>query len=148
MISLNKIYNFTCEASFGDLSQDVVNTLFTDGRVAARFLEHQLTLWFNQLIFVDKKGYDHVNKNDSSIIYDAKNFTKHGAKFCASKYLGKGRKINIEEHQQHASKTIYIFCDIVDFPLVNVVFKEGKDLNDKYPTGMIPFSHRSIVFAE
>lgn len=140
---LDKTYKFSCKASFGTLSQESVNKLFTDGRRASGFLEKQLENWFPELSFIDGKGYDHIDSN--GIKYDAKCFTKLGAKFCASKYIGVGRKLNIQEHLEHSCKIIYIFCDIVDFPIVYVIFKKGSDLTH-YKRGFIPFKDRNLLF--
>ena len=41
-MELNKTYTYECEASFGTLSQEKVDKLFTDGRRASGFLEIQL----------------------------------------------------------------------------------------------------------
>jgi hypothetical protein len=118
--------------------------LFTDGRRASGFLELQLEEWFPELTFVDGKGYDHVDPD--GVKYDAKCFTKGGSKFCASKYLGVGRSVDIKEHLEHSSKIIYIFCDVVEFPKVRVVFKRGSDLTH-YSKGSIPFGDRNVIFA-
>ena len=87
-IELNKTYTYECDATFGTLSQEKVNKLFTDGRRASGFLEIQLEEWFPNLTFVDGKGYDHVDTD--GLKYDAKCFTRGGSKFCSSKYLGVG----------------------------------------------------------
>jgi hypothetical protein len=143
-IELDRVYIFSCSASFGTLSQSVVNQLFKDGRVASPFLERQLELWFPDLTFVDGKGYDHVDTVFQK--YDAKCFTKRGAKFCPSNMLGVGRSVNEEKLWKHAVDMVYIFCDIVDFPQVRVVYKKGSDLL-KYPKGSIPFKDRNVLFA-
>lgn len=143
-INLNQIYTFECSASFGTLSQKLVNQLFTDGRVASPFLERQLELWFPDLTFVDGKGYDHVDIHLQK--YDAKCFTKGGAKFCQSVMLGAGRSVNEEKLWEHATQMIYIFCDVVDFPHVRVIYKKGTDLLN-YPKGSIPFKDRNVLFA-
>jgi hypothetical protein len=144
MIELNRVYDFTCPALFGTLSQSLVNQLFTDGRRASGFLEKQLELWFPELTFVDGKGFDFVDPTNQK--YDAKCFTKGGAKFCPSVMLGAGRTVNEEKLWEHATHMIYIFCDIVDFPQVKVIYKKGTDLL-KYPKGSIPFGDRDVLFA-
>ncbi len=60
MIEINKKYSFECDASFGTLSQERVNELFTDGRRASGFLELQLEEWFPSLHLTSGKGYDHM----------------------------------------------------------------------------------------
>ena len=143
-IELNKTYTYKCEATFGTLSQEKVNNLFTDGRRASGFLEIQLEEWFPNLTFVDGKGYDHVDTD--GLKYDAKCFTRGGSKFCSSKYLGVGRSLNVEEHEAHAENIIYIFTDVVEFPKVQVRFVKGSDLIQTYKKGSIPFSHRNALF--
>ena len=143
-MKLNKVYNFECPASFGTLSQKRVNKLFTDGRRASGFLELQLEEWFEGLVFEDGKGYDHVDTE--GIKYDAKCFTKGGAKFCPSVMLGAGRSVDEEKLWEHANDMIYIFCDVVEFPKVRVIFKRGSDLT-QYPKGSIPFKDRDVLFA-
>jgi len=143
MIEFDRTYEFNCPASFGTLSQEKVNKLLTDGRRASGFLEIQLEEWFPELTFEDGKGYDHVDK--VGLRYDAKCFTKGGAKFCPSGMLGMGRKVNEEELWEHASDMLYIFCDIVSFPEVRVIFKRGSDLTH-YIKGAIPFGDRNVLF--
>jgi hypothetical protein len=144
MIELNKVYEFECDANFGTLSQNCVNKLFTDGRRASGFLELQLEQWFPELTFVDGKGYDHVDNNGNK--YDAKSFTKGGAKFCPSVMLGAGRSVDEEKLWKHANDMIYIFCDIIDFPVVRIIYKRGCDLI-QYSKGSIPFGDRDVLFA-
>ena len=142
-IELDKTYKFECPASFGTLSQERVNKSFTDGRRASGFLELQLEEWFPELTFVDAKGYDHVDANN--VKYDAKCFTPHGAKFPPSVMLGAGRVIDEKKLWEHANKMIYIFCDVVEFPKVRVIFKRGSDLT-QYAKGSIPFGDRNVFF--
>jgi hypothetical protein len=143
-VKLDKVYEFECPASFGTLSQEIVNKLFTDGRRASGFLELQLEEWFPDLTFEDGKGYDHVDTQGTR--YDAKCFTKGGSKFCPSVMLGAGRSVDEEKLWEHANDMIYIFCDVVEFPKVRVIFKRGSDLT-QYPKGSIPFGDRDALFA-
>ncbi len=145
MIELDKTYTFECPASFGTLSQERVDKLFTDGRRASGFLELQLEEWFEGLVFEDGKGYDHRYKYMKEL-FDAKCFTKGGAKFCPSVMLGAGRSVDEEKLWEHATDMIYIFCDVVEFPKVRVIFKRGSDLT-QYPKGSIPFGDRDALFA-
>jgi len=142
-IELDKTYRFKCLASFGTLSQERINKLFTDGRRASGPLELQLEQWFPELTFVDCKGYDHVDAN--GVKYDAKCFTSYGAKFPPSVMLGAGRVVDEEKLWEHANKMIYIFCDVVEFPEVRIVFKKGSDLT-QYAKGSIPFGDRNVLF--
>ena len=143
VMALNKTYTYKCEATFGTLSQEKVYKLFTDGRRASGFLEIQLEEWFPSLKFVDGKGYDHVDTE--GIRYDAKCFTPRGANFSPSVMLGAGRKVDEEKLWEHANEMIYIFCDVVSFPEVRVIFKRGSDLTH-YNRGAIPFGDRDVLF--
>ena len=145
MIELDNTYTFECPASFGTLSQERVDKLFTDGRRASGFLELQLEEWFEGLVFEDGKGYDHRYQYTEELL-DAKCFTKRGAKFCPSVMLGAGRSVDEEKLWEHATDMIYIFCDVVEFPKVRVIFKRGSDLT-QYPKGSIPFGDRDALFA-
>ena len=130
--------------SFGDLSGDELADMFTDGRLASHFLERQLTKWYPELTFVDKRGYDHVDEQDNK--YDQKCFTKGGLGFAPSHMGGKGRVFVQEEAHTHAMDITYICCDIVDFPRVRVKFSKGSDLIKFYPKCKIPFKDREEFF--
>ena len=147
MIEMNKVYGFECSATFGTLSHGRVNKLFTDGRRASGFLELQLEEWFPGLEFVDGQGYDHIYEFNDGQWYDAKCFTKNGAKFSPSIMQGGGRSVNKKKLWEHATNMVYIFCDVVNFPQVKVVFKYGKDLT-QYPKGDIPFKDRDLLFMD
>ena len=125
-------YNLGGTVSFGDLSENVVEDLFKDGRIASHAIERQIEIWFPDLTFVNKKGYDHIDSSGRK--YDAKNFTKaSGMNFMPSIMKGGGRSYDEEIAHGHAKEMIYIPCDIVDFPIVRVVFKKGSDLLKEYP---------------
>ena len=64
----------------------------------------------------------------------------------SSKYLGKNRKLDVEEHEAHAENMIYIFTDVVEFPKVQVRFVKGSDLLQTYKKGSIPFKDRDVLF--
>lgn len=144
-VILNHTYTFKCDATFGTLSKERVYKLFTDGRRASGFLELQLEDWFEGLEFVDGKGYDHINHLVEGQLYDAKCFTRHGAKFCPSVMLGAGRSVDKQKLWEHAMDMIYIFTDVVSFPEVRVRFVKGSDLT-QYTNGSIPFGDRDDLF--
>lgn len=142
-IEINRVYDFYCPASFGSLSQEKIDELFRDGRNSSGFLELQLEEWFPSLKFEDGRGYDH--KDDEGNLYDAKCFTRRGSKFCPSVMIGAGRQVDEDLLWKHAEKIIYIFCDVVEFPKVRVVFKRGSDMRN-YKKGSIPFGDRNVLF--
>jgi hypothetical protein len=138
-------FDFTGKIQFGDMPVEQLHTLFQDGRVASKFLEHTIPTWFPELKFVDAHGYDHVRTHDGRR-FDLKGFTKGGACYAPSTMLGAGREINIEVLHEHAHSIDYIISDVTEFPKVRVVFKKGTDLVRDYPKGKIKKSQRSQLF--
>ena len=149
-IELNKTYHFEIpNVSFGQLNQEELIEIFSDGRVASHFLERHLTKWFPNLTHVPGcKGWDHVVELTGQK-YDAKNFTaKGGLKFMPSGMIGTGRKYDAVECRAKIKKNnlIYIMCDIVDFPKIRVKFRDGLELFDEYPKGKIAKKNRELLF--
>lgn len=144
-IKYNHTYEFEVEASFGNLPKETINEMFKDGRVASKFLENHLPIWFPDLKFVDAHGFDHVRISNERML-DAKCFTKSGLTYAPSNMLGGGRKIVNEVAHQHANEIDYIACDIIDFPSIKVRFVTGSDLVAKYPTCKIKPSQRNEFF--
>ncbi len=132
--------------SIGAMPNHVVYKLFKDGRTASRILEQYLPMWFENLTFVDKKGFDHIDQSGNK--YDLKGFTARGANFCPSSMLGAGRSFDITEFQKHATSIDYIFSDITEFPKINIVFKHGAELLTTFPTGKIKKSDQKKLFKE
>jgi|TARA_R110000824_G_scaffold392567_1_gene591051 hypothetical protein len=149
-IEYNKVYSFDISGtySFGSLPAQSLNDIFKDGRVASHLLEPQLELWFPELKHVKGcKGHDHIHRTDDRL-FDAKNFTKNGCKFMPSNMIGSGRKFDEEVFIEKVKDMSYIVCDIVEFPKIRVVFKEGVELARQYMKGAIPLSGRKVVFCE
>jgi len=138
-------FNFAGKVQFGDMPTQQLNELFQDGRVASKFLEHTIPTWFEDLTFVDAKGYDHVSKTNERK-FDLKGFTKGGASYAPSTMLGAGRKINVQELHAHAREIDYILSDVTEFPRVRVVFKRGTDLVESYPSGKINKNQKEVLF--
>jgi hypothetical protein len=149
-IVFDKVYTFdlTGTISFGDLTTLALIDIFKDGRVASHLLEPQLAIWFPEIRHIKGcKGYDHVNKLDENIKYDAKNLTQAGGcKFMPSGMIGTGRKFDKEQFLFKTKDMNYIICDIVDFPIVSVTFKRGQELAERYPNGCISLSKRQELF--
>lgn len=144
-IKYNHTYEFKVSASFDKIPNEIINKMFKDGRVASKFLENILPIWFDDLEFVDAHGYDHVRKSNNRKL-DAKCFTKSGLTYAPSNMQGSGRKIVNEVAHEHANEIDYIACDIIDFPSVKVRFVSGSDLVDKYPTCKIKPNQRDEFF--
>lgn len=144
----NTVFEFdlTGKVSFGDLPTDQLYKLFTDGRVASKFCEHHLSIWFPDLEYQDKKGFDHIHKI-SGIKFDLKGFTPRGACYAPSEMLGAGRKINLEEVHKHAREIDYAFSDISEFPKIRIIFKKGTDLIKEFPSSKIKYNERVKLFS-
>ena len=149
-IECDKVYNFdlTGTVSFGDLKEQDIYDLCKDGRLVSHLLEPQLCNWFPVLKHVRGcKGHDHVHREDGRL-FDAKNFTpKGGCRFAPSSMYGKGRKFDESLFLEKSRNMTYIICDIVEFPKVRVLFKEGAKLAKKYPKGKISKSKRNVLFS-
>lgn len=145
-IKYNTVYTFDLRGKvmFGDLPEPALNKMYQDGRVASHLLEQQLPLWFTQLTFVDRTGYDYVDGTDHK--WDLKGFTKRGANFAPSCMIGAGRKVVEAKLAEHVSEVDYIFSDITQFPTVRIVFKVGKDLIKIYPKGKISYTKMKSLF--
>lgn len=150
-IELNHVYSFNLEQpSFPGLSSQEVNEICRDGRAISKFLEIVLCTdnYFPTLTYVDTKGYDYTSTQVGlRSKLDLKCFTSNGAKFMPSCMIGQGRTMEAARFHTHARDMTYIFCDITEFPEINVVFKDGEELIEKYPQGMIKKSHRNILFS-
>ena len=148
-IEYDKVYKHSLEGTvkFGSLNEETVYEACRDGRVVSHLLERQIELWFPELIHVAGcESHDFVHKKDGRL-FDAKNFTPAtGCKFMPSKMIGTGRKFNEQEFVDKTSNMTYIICDIVDFPKVRLIFKEGKELAQRYPKGNISKTRRGELF--
>jgi hypothetical protein len=146
-IELDKTYHFTMENyTFGELPIETLTEIFRDGRPGSYFLEAYLPIWFPELTHV-KGCKDHDHHDASGQLYDAKNFTKNGLNFKPSKMLGTGRVFNYQGMVEKASKLVYIACDIVEFPKIRVIFKDGRALVREFPNGKVPKSQREVLFS-
>jgi len=153
-IELNHVYSFDLPPpTWPGLSTDEAITVFKNGSACAKPLERMLCSdsFFPNLIYEDKTGYDYTTQGvlDSGVKgkLDLKNFTTYGLRFMPSVMIGKGRKLDPGKFHEHAKDLTYIFCDITDFPRINVIFKDGGELIRKYPKGQIVFSHRNDLFS-
>ena len=149
-IELNKVYEFEVpNTKFGDLTQEELNSLFRDGRVASHFLEIQITKWFTELQRKEvKRGRaktDHIDNHNN--LYEMKNFTKYGCKVMPSYQYGGSREFNFIEYEQLAKETTYIICNIQKFPKIKVLFKNGNDMVKLFPKGLIDVKQEDILYA-
>tara|TARA_B100000287_G_scaffold390175_1_gene400809 strand:- start:127 stop:576 length:450 start_codon:yes stop_codon:yes gene_type:complete len=144
---LNKIFKVTLKnISFDNIPTHKLIKLFKDGRHASHILELWIETNFEGIKKIDVKNHDFVNGKDDYM--EAKNFTKHGAKFMPSRMLGVGRKYIKEEADKVIKSNIYIITDINDMPTIRVKFVKGANLLKKYPKAIIPFKLRDEFFNE
>jgi|10_taG_2_1085330.scaffolds.fasta_scaffold106374_3 hypothetical protein len=133
------VFDFTGTISFGDLPTSFLYEMFRDGRFCCQPLSRYLDQVFDELTFVDKKGYDFTwNKRK----VEKKQITNNGLKFCPSSMVGVGRKVNYKEVVSHIidNDLLYIIADITEFPKVRVVFVEGTYLLDNCTSKNCSFS--------
>lgn len=152
-IELNRVYSFNLPSfTWPGLSIDTTNTVCKNGAASSKYIEHMLCSdsFFPKLIYKDKPGYDYIQDSYPGLKtkLDLKNFTNGGSKFMPSSMIGTGRTVDKEEFHSHAKELTYIFCDIIDFPKIKVIFKDGEDLICKYPNGHIYKTRRNELFSD
>lgn len=140
-IRLNHLYEFDLSGtiSFGDLDESFLYDMFKDGRVCCEPLSRYLEKAFDDLIFVDKKGYDYLWKGRK---LEKKQVTNSGLRFCPSAMIGTGRKVDFSKVVDHImnNELLYVIADITTFPKIRVIFVEGTYLLDNCLTKNCLFS--------
>lgn len=149
-IQYDKTYTFSLASNmaFGDLSEEEIVEVLSDGRPMSHLIEVQLTKWFPQLTHIRGcKDHDHVMEKDGQVIkLDAKNFTKRGCKFMPSSMIATGRTFDKGLFNESVKHKDYIICDITRLPKVHVQFKKGTELAASFPKGKITKSQRGLLF--
>jgi hypothetical protein len=146
LIKLNETYKFKIDnLAFGELSKNEIIVIFKDGRNSSSLLSKHIEKWFPSLTCMsqDNKGYDFIDSN--GIEYECKSFTENGATICQSSMHGGHREFDEIQHHINLSKYIYMIVDIVNFPEIKIIFKNGIELSH-YKNGKIPFKDRDIIF--
>lgn len=145
-IQLNHLYefDFTGTISFGGLDASFLYDMFKDGRFCCEPLSRHLEQQFNDLIFVDKKGYDFTWRERK---VEKKQITNSGLRFCPSVMIGAGRKVDYKQVVDHIieSNLLYVLADITEFPKVRVVFVEGVELLDRCSSKNCHFSKTNAL---
>lgn len=131
---------------FGDLSPEVINTIFKDGRPFSHFIERWLEKHYPLTHITGDKSFDFRDRNFPDTLYDAKTFTKHGCSFTPSNMKGYGRKFDLDVFTKKTKKLIFIIVSNKNFPEIKVKFMRGTDLLKKYPKGKIPSKDRVKFF--
>lgn len=137
-------FDFTGTISFGNLEPEFLYDMFKDGRFCCEPLSRHLEQTFDDLVFVDKKGYD-FTWNSRKI--EKKQITNGGLKFCPSSMIGAGRKVNYDEVVSHIldNNLLYVLADITEFPKVRVAFVEGLQLLDHNTSKNCSFSKTNAL---
>ena len=142
-----KIYtfDFTDQISFANIPREVLYKLFTDGRFASEPLSHFFDLTFDDLTYVDEKGYDFVHPQFPFI--EQKQITKGGLKFCPSNMIGQGRSVQSDVVSEHIKNLDlhYLIPNIIDFPLIRVILLPGLELLEKCSTASCSFSKNDAI---
>ncbi len=145
-IEYKKTYNFNLTPfQVGSIPTEELVELFMDGRVASKFLEIHIPIWFPNFQFVDAKGYDFIDKVTGEKV-DQKAFTRRGANYAPSGMIGVGRKVDLKEFVAHAENTTYCFTDITQFPKIKICFWAGAELLRMFGSNKIGYGQRSKLF--
>ena len=132
-VCLGTIYKFdlTGTVQFGDVPTEPLYDLFKDGRICSALLSGHLERRFNDLTYVDEKGYDYIHIHLNKI--EKKQITNNGLKFAPSSMIGVGRKVDYSQVVKHIydNDLTYLIADIISFPEVTVMFIKGSELLDK-----------------
>ena len=123
---------------FDCLSEEVVNSIYKDGRVFSHFIEKWLEGKYPLKHITGCKGHDFEDRNYPGILYDEKTFTSRGCAFCPSNMLGQGRKFDKEVFEEKTKDMIFCIVSNITFPEIKVRFVSGIELMGRYPNGRIP----------
>ena len=129
-LELNKTYtlDFTGTVSFGSIEPEKMYQLYRDGRFACEPLSWTLEQMFDDLNYVDKKGFDFTHPDYAYI--EKKQITKSGLKFCPSSMIGTKRSVNYDEVMSHIKELDlkFFIVDITAFPIVRAALINGDEL--------------------
>jgi len=98
------------------------------------------------IIHQQATGFDYPLQEGIEKQLDQKTFTKKGLKFMPSYMIGKGRKFNKEQFDQHVLVTDYMITDITSFPMIRFVIRNGIELAKDFPRGSVGKSKIKKVF--
>lgn len=130
---------------FGNIPIENLYRLFQDGRFSSEPLAWTFESAFDDLIYVDQKGYDFEHPFLGKI--EQKQITKQGLKFCPSNMIGQGRKVDQQLVRQHIAQLDlhFLIPSIVEFPIVHVVLLPGLILLDECTTSSCSFSRTDAI---
>jgi len=146
-VQLNTTFTHTIQnANFDNLSQEMVNTIFKDGRVFSHFIEKWIENTYNLTHIPGCKGYDFQDKQFPDTLYDEKTYIANGCNFRPSNQKGQGRTFNKEVFEEKTKKLIFCIVSNVEFPKIQIKFIRGCDLIQLYPKGIISTKERIKFF--
>jgi hypothetical protein len=139
--SLSSVDDF----SFGNLPQEVLKEIFSDGRIFSHFMERMLAQNYGLTHVSGCKGHDLVDPQDPQAKYEQKTFTARGCKFMPSNMIGQGRHFDKAVFDEKSKGLNYVIVSNVKFPEIRVRFIKGTDLAAMYPMGEIkPRDHEKF----
>ena len=148
-IVFDKTVTSTIEGTaFGNLSQDDLKKLFSDGRIFSHFMERMLAQDYGLTHVTGCKGHDLVDPQDHEIKYEQKTFTARGCKFMPSNMIGQGRHFDKAVFDEKSKGLNYIIVSNLRFPEIKVRFIKGSDLATMYPMGEIKSKDHDKFFAD
>ena len=141
-LELNKVYtlDLTGAVSFGSIEPNKMYQLYRDGRFACEPLSWTLEQMFDDLVYVDQKGFDF--KHPKFPYIEKKQITKSGLKFCPSSMIGAKRSIDYDEVVRHINELDLKFfvVDITMFPIVRATLVSGAELIKNCPNKTASYS--------
>ena len=148
-VIFNKTFTSTIQdISFGNLPQEILRNLFSDGRIFSHFMERILAQDYGLTHVTGCKGHDLVDPNDPQIKYEQKTFTGNGCKFMPSNMIGQGRHFDKAVFDEKSKGLNYIIVSNLRFPEIKVRFIKGSDLATMYPMGEIKSKDHDKFFAD
>ena len=119
--------------------------MYRDGRFSSEPLTYTFEDSFENLIYVNEKGYDYKHPVFNRI--EQKQITRNGFKFCPSKMVGVGRKAepSVVEQTIRDTDLHYLIPSIIEFPIVHVILLSGIELIKKCTTTSCRFSTADAI---
>ena len=148
-IVFNKTFTSTIQGiAFGNLSQEILNEIFKDGRAFAHFIEPLLAQDYGLTHIKGCKGYDLVDPQNPEIKYEQKTFTRNECSFTPSNMKGQGRHFDKTVFDEKSKGLIYVIVSNKNFPEIKVRFVKGPELVAMYPNGKIPDKDHDKFFVD
>lgn len=127
-------------------SEEQINKRFQDGRISSHFMEDFICEHYNLNQANNcQKYFDATDKNNQNK-FEIKCLTKRGLSITPSNMKGQGRKFNQKLFKEICLETIYIICDITNFPNVKMIFIPGNELYLKSEKGSFTFETAKSLF--